>query len=188
MGIQDRNILWKKKKIHINVVDFSDIIGTAGVNTGLAAGTPLHDEISSFSLAGVDFPDANDVKQHYMVLPYDLDANIEIGFRILWTSGSSETADDLTWLIKCDLLAESATLIAATTALDTVIVEDAVTGAYDLQWTARGIKNAGTLTQAEVDAGAVMSVAILLSAIDAGLTEETFPLVLEMDYGVRACE
>ena len=186
--IRDRNIQWKRKKVPVNLVDFSSVIGAAGVNAGLAAGVNVFQEIAALNLAGVLFDTAADAQSHYMDVPYDLDPDSEIGFKVKWTSGSSTTADTITWAIKCDLLAEGANLIEATTVLDTVIAEDTVTGTPDCQWTSRGIKNKGALTQAQVDAGATMVFTVLLGAFAAGLDEDKFALSVVFDYKVKACD
>lgn len=188
---RDRNILWKRRKRQINLVDFSSVIGTNGVDIVLAAGVSVFQNISTFNLAGVLFDTDLDAMTHYMVVPYDMDARKEIGFRVLWTSGSSDTGDTLKWDVKCDLLAEGATLIEATTVLDTAIDLDTTvspTGtAYQSQWSGRGIKNGNALTQAQVDAGALMAVTVILTdLVDIG--EDIFALALEFDYAVRACK
>lgn len=187
--IRDRNIKWKRRKVTVNVVDFSSVISTSSaILVGRAAGLNVFKEVSSSNLAGVLFDTATDAMTHYMDVPYDLDPDSEIGFRVKWTSGSATTADTITWAVKCDLLAEGANLIEAATALDTVVAQDTVTGAWDLQWTSRGIKNGGVLTPAQVDAGATMVFTVLLSAFAAGLTEDKFALAVEFDYKVKATD
>ncbi len=187
--IRDRNIQWKRKKIHVNIIDFSSVLGeAAAVNTGLAAGVNITQEISTFNLAGFLHDTDLDAMSHYMVVPYDMDANEEIGFRLLWNSGSATIADTVQWDIKVDFLAAGATLIAATTVLDTMLaIANPTATAYQSQWTSRGIKNAGALTQAQVDAGALMTILVILTDL-VSITEDIFPLTLEMDYAVRACD
>jgi hypothetical protein len=99
-----------------------------------------------------------------------------------WTSGSSTTADTIDWKVfYLGIVPNSTTIAAATTALDTVIAQDTVIGAYTWQATEWGILKGGTLS-ASVEA---LTVQVEMDAFAAGLTEDKFPLGLEMAYSPK---
>lgn len=150
---------------------------------GLADGVPAVDVISTFEVGALRMDTNGDSVTHRMRIPVDVDPEFAMGFRINWTSGSSTTADTVSFIGLLDFKAEGVALAAPTTVLDTAIaLLDTVTGAWHNQWTARGVKNAYFLTREQIEAGAHMLMNIEMDAKAVGLTEALFCLGLEIDY------
>ena len=172
----DYNVEWRPGRVYIPGMSFTGLIG---VGTGAGAGALVVQEISTFGIVAPMPDTAADVLDHCMHLPYDVDRNRPIGFRVHWTSGSSTTADTITWKVFYGLMVpDTTTMATAATALGTVIAEDTVIGAYTWQVTSYGWIPAGTLGPT-VEA---MTLQVELDAFAAGLTEDKFLLGLEMLY------
>ena len=173
--IRDRNIDWLRKHIFIEAYNMN--------SAALAAGTPdIDDEISDFNL-GSPIMAADSIMAHVMMVPYDADPEQEMGFTVVYTTGSSTTADDIDWIVLFELTAVGGVLDEPAGALDTVVAGDLVTGAWQVQRSPRGIKNAGWATRAQVAAGAMMMFSVELNATDAA--EDHHLLGLDIDYAVR---
>lgn len=175
----DKCFEWRPGRLYIPVSEFTGWLGAAGVSAGAGAGAPVQQEISTFGVVGCLMDTAADALDHFLRLPGDVDLKRDIKFRVDWTSGSATTADTIDWKVFYKLIIPDTTTIAtATTALDTVIAQDTVAGAYIWQRTAYGILKGGTLTQ-NVE---VLMLQVELDAFAAGLTEDKFLLGLEMTY------
>lgn len=175
----DKQFVWRPGRRYIPVSEFTGWLGAAGVSAGAGAGAPVQQEISTFGVVGCLMDTAADVLDHHLRLPGDVDLKRDIKFRVDWTSGSATTADTIDWKVFYKFIIPDTTTIAtATTALDTVIAQDTVAGAYIWQSTAYGILKGGTLTQ-NVE---VLMLQVELDAFAAGLTEDKFLLGLEMTY------
>lgn len=178
----DKQFEWRPARVHIPISSFSGLIGAAGVSVGANTGAPVQQEISTFGIVSVLMDTAGDVIDHNWSLPADLDINKNIYFRLHWTSGSATTADTIDWKVFYKpIVPNSTTIAAASTALDTVIAQDTVVGAYTWQTTEWGILNAGTLAH---DVEKLM-LQVELDAFAAGLTEDKFPLELEIAYSPK---
>ena len=176
--IRDRNVDWKPGRWFLP--------GTTFNGDAYDAGAVALGEVSTFGYGAPLMAAAGDLVCHHTMVPNDWDPEYPLGFKVWWTSGSSTVADTISWKVAIDFKVEGETLIAPTTALDTVVaLLDNVTGAYDQQKTARGIKNKSWLTRAQVDAGADMMFHVEMDAFAAGLSESKFLLGLEIDYVVR---
>lgn len=175
----DYNIEWRPGRVYFPVSEFTGLIGAAGVSAGTGPGAPVQQEISTFGLNAVLLDTAGDALDHNFHLPYDVDRNRPIKFRVHWTSGSSTTADTIDWKVfYLAIVPDSTTIAAATTALGSTIAQDTVIGAYTWQVSAYGAIAAGTLAP-NVEA---MTVQVEMDAFAAGLTEDKFLLGLEMLY------
>jgi hypothetical protein len=186
--IRDRNIEWLRKPLYIDWKQFTGIDGVEGTGhkfATLATGTAVAQDINSLGIAGLLMDTANDLHFHETRVPWDMDPEDEVGFVVFWTSGSSTTADTIDFKVTFDIIATGAAYAAPSTALDTVVAQDTVTGAYHNQQTARGIKNAGFTTRAVIAAGAKMVIGVELDAFAAGLDEDKFFVGLEIDYKLR---
>jgi len=173
---------WRPKRLYIPVPNFSGILGAAGVSVGASTGAAVQQEISTFGVVSILMDTAGDVLDHNLQLPHDIDIAKDIRFRVHWTSGSSTTADTITWKVfYLPIVPNTTTIAAASTALTTVIAEDTVAGAYIWQATEWGILKGGTLA-ANVEA---LMLQVELDAFAAGLTEDKFPLGLEMAYSPK---
>lgn len=173
---------WRPGRIHIPVSNFTGILGAAGVSVGANTGAPVQQEVSTFGIVGILMDTAGDVIDTNLSLPYDVDLNKDIRFRVHWTSGSATTADTITWKVFYKaIVPDTTTIAAAATALDTVIAEDTVAGAYIWQATSWGVLKGGTLAH-NVEK---LMLQVELDAFAAGLTENIFPLELEIAYSPK---
>lgn len=154
---------------------------------GSHTGAPIGKEISTFGVNGMLLDTAADEVNTYMPLPYDMDITKPVYARVHWTSGSTDTADTVTWKVWYRKLVLNTTAIAAAgntggTALDTVIAAQDVPVAAAYTWcaTAWGILDPRSTAIADNVEGVIWSVE--LDAFDAGLTEDKFLLGLELRY------
>lgn len=182
--IQDRNVAWKRKHFDIPIQPMQ---GYAGVVTPLVflgdgAGAPVVQAINSLAITGLLTDTENDAIELVWPLPYDVDPEYPLGFKVNWISGSATVGDIVGFTIKCDFKAVGAAIALATTALDTAIAAGNPTAtAYAHQWTSRGIKNAGFLTRAQVTAGPIMMLSCLMTT-KTTITEDIFPMFVRCDY------
>lgn len=175
----DKCFVWRPGRLYIPVSTFTGWIGAAGVSVGAGTGAPVQQEVSTFGIVACMMDTAGDLLDHNIRLPGDVDLKRDIRFRVDWTSGSATTADTIDWKVFYRaIVPDTTTIAAAATALDTVIAQDTVIGAYTWQRTAYGILKGGTLAQ-NVEA---LMLQVELDAFAAGLTEDKFLLGLEMTY------
>lgn len=181
--IRDRNIDWRRKKVYYPAAAWADKVTSVGVGTG----GPVESEINSLNITAMNAAAANDEFINHLAIPYDLDPDSEVGFRIHWLTGSTTDADDFVFTFLLDVKANEAAVVKPVTALDTVIA-DIVLGTvapWAHQWSGRGIKDAGFLTRAQVEDGlAWMGWEAKITTMDAD--EGTWVLGVLMDYKVRA--
>jgi hypothetical protein len=157
------------------------MIGAAGVSAGAHTGAPVQQEISTFGIVGILMDTAGDMICHNAPLPYDLDVRHPVYARVVWCSGSTDTADTVTWIVTYKQLIPNVTALAvAATALDkTIAAQDVpVATAYAVCKTAWGRINAGTIDPKAEDATWLVE----MDAFDAGLAEDKFFLGLELAY------
>lgn len=152
------------------------LIGSAGV------GTALLKEVSTFGVMGLLMNTAADEVNHQMLLPGDLDITKPIRVRLHWTSGSSDTADTVTWKVRyLKIVPDTTAIVSAATALDVVVAEDNALGtAYIHQTSSWGaILPAVTAFADNVE---VIQWEVEMDAKAAGLTEDLFLMGLELEY------
>src|SRR5690348_17184765 len=100
----DKELLWRPGRLFIPVQNMGFIYnatGAAGVKTA-GAGTSsatnkVYTSINSLQMVGVVLEAANDSIGLHTLLPYDYDRAKPMYVRVHWTSGSSDTADTITW-------------------------------------------------------------------------------------------
>lgn len=178
----DKSFEWRPARIYVPVSEFTGLIGAAGVSAGTGAGAPVQKEISTFAMVGVLMDTAGDALDHNLLLPYDVDRDKDILFRVHFTTGSSTTADTIAWKVfYLPIVPGTTTIKTADVALDTVIASGTVVGAYTYQVTDWGVLAGGTLAH-NVE---VLAVQAELDAFAVGLDEDKFLLGLEMVYTPR---
>lgn len=184
----DSQVIWRPGRIYVPVVNFTGVSGTAGVDTGLHTGAPVSQEISSFGVAGILLDTAADEVNTYLPVPDDIDFSKRIYARVHWTSGSTDVADTITWKVWYKALIPNVTAILAIgntggVALDSVVPQDTVPVATAYAWctTEAGYIDAGKLS----DQTEAWLWSIELDAFAAGLTEDKFPLALEIRYSPK---
>lgn len=151
---------------------------------GAHTGAPTSKEISTFGLNGVLLNTAGNMVVTDCMVPEDLDTDKPIKARIVWCSGSIDTADTVTWIVKYLALKPNVTALATpSTALDATIAVQTVpvATAYALCKTEWGIILPGTISS-EVEHWAWL---VELNAFAAGLAEDKFFLGLEIAYTPR---
>ena len=189
----DKEIWWRPGYVYYPAMNFTGL-SVGAVNEGGAGnyaygeswagshtGAPYSKEISTLGMNGVLMAAAGDMVIHQTAIPPDLDVTQPTYARIVWTSGSSDTADTVTWIALYHQLIPNVTaLITPATALDkTIAAQDVpVATAYALCKTAWGRINGGTISSKAED----WSWLIEMDAIDAGLAEDCFLLGLEVAY------
>lgn len=184
--IKDRNVIWRQKKLSIYAAELLNRSAeTAGVPTGLGTGGVVMAQINSLSaLSGIQIDaagaDATGDEIHWwMTVPYDMDIRHPLRLRVLWTSGSSTAADDVAFVaMYTPIVIHDTAIVAAATALNTVIPSDLVTGAWDLQATGWGIANGSLFAE-----GGAITWEIRCSVADVDLSgEKLFVLGVEFMY------
>lgn len=156
-----------------------------GVNwEGSHTGAPISKEISTFGINGILLDTAGDMLVTDGMIPADLDPQKDVKVRVVWASGSSDTADTVTWIVTYKTLVPNVTALdTPATALDTTItaMDVPVATAYAICKTAWGVIKGGTIN--ELAENWIWNVE--MDAFDAGLTEDKFLLGLEIAYSPR---
>lgn len=180
----DKEVLWRPGRAYYGAQAFTGIIGAAGVSVGVHTGAPVQQEISTFGIASILLDTAGDMLVTDSPIPYDLDPRHPVYARVVWASGSTDTADTVTWLVTYKQLVPNVTALATpATALDKVIAAQdvPVATAYAICKTAWGRINGGTIT----DNAEHWIWNVEMDAFDAGLAEDKFLLGLEIAYTPR---
>lgn len=196
----DSHMVWRPGRIWLPAMNFTGITSVALDEGGMAtfaagaalagthSGAPITKEISTFGVNGVLMDTAADEVNTYMLLPGDIDLSKRIYARVHWCSGSTDTADTVTWKVWYKPLILNTTAVLAIgntggTALDKTIAAMDVPVATAYAWctTAEGYLDAGKLP----DTTGALLWSVELDAFDAGLTEDKFLLGLEIRYSPR---
>lgn len=145
MSLTAQKLNLMKQRLFIPSTNFS---GFTGAMIGVGGGAPTFTEVSDFTHAGMDVAADGDDLSHLMLIPSIWDRKKPIKVRVIWTA-TSANADTMTWgFTYHEITPEVTTMDEPATALDTVIATDTVTGAYDLQRTAAGVIDPGSLADA----------------------------------------
>ena len=185
----DKELLWRPGRLYIPVSSFTgwtyEATGAAGVKS-VGAGTPSatnkqFTEIGTTGVVGMLFEAAGDSIMHSMLLPYDLDTTHNVAVRVHWSSGSTDVADTVTWLVQYTQIIPNVTAIVdPATALGKVVVIDNVPVATANTWCATeyGWIVGGVLNQK----AEAITFEVEMDAFAAGLTEAKHLLGLELRY------
>ena len=189
----DKEIWWRPGYVYYPAMNFTGV-SVRAVNEGGAGnyaygeawagshtGAPISKEISTIGYNGILLDTAGDMVITNAPIPGDLDVTQPTYARIVWTSGSSDTADTVTWIALYNAQIPNVTeLITPATALDkTIAAQDVpIATAYTLCKTAWGRINGGSISSKAED----WSWLIEMDAFDVGLSEDKFLLGLEIAY------
>lgn len=177
----DKEMLWRPGRVYYPVSGFSGIVGAAGVSVGAHTGAPVQQEITTMGIVGILLDTAADAIVTESKIPWDLDVSKNVYARVVWTCGSTDVADTVTWRLLYRAITPSVTALATpATALDTAIAAQdvPVATAYTVINSPWGVIAANTISEkAEHWAWLVE-----LNAFDAGLSEDKFALGLEIMY------
>ena len=193
----DAGVMWRPGRIWLPAMQFTGVTNVAldegGMATfavgaalaGVHTGAPITKEISTFGVAGILMETAADEVNTYMIVPGDMDFSKRIYARVHWASGSTDTADTVTWKVWYKALVFNTTAILAIgatggVALDKVIAADDVPVGTAYAWavTEEGYMDAGKLP----DTTEALLWSVEFDAFDAGLSEDKFFLGLEIRY------
>lgn len=181
---QDSAFQWRPGRQYFGAQAFTGIIGASGVSVGVHTGAPVQQEISTFGIASILLDTAGDMLVTDGPIPYDLDPAKDIKVRVVWTSGSADVTDTVTWLVTYKSIEPNVTALATPgTALDKVIAAQdvPVATAYALCKTEWGVIKAGTIS----DNAEHWIWNVEMDAFDAGLSEDKFLIGLEIAYTPR---
>lgn len=190
----DKELLWRPGRVYYPAMSFTGM-SVSAINEGGAAndaygvnwegshtGAPVTKEISTFGINGVLLDTAGDMVVHDAPIPYDLDPRHPVYARVVWCSGSTDTADTVTWIISYDVLTPNVTALATpTSTLISTAMDVPVATAYALCKTTWGKISGGTIS----DKSEHWVWMIEMDAFDAGLSEDKFLLGLEVMYTPR---
>lgn len=196
-GLVDRHMQWMRKRLWIDPFSMLGLAndGTSGVTLmgSIDDLTELWAELSSFGFGAVKFSADGKFIGGALPCPYDLDPDHEVGFRIHWTVDATGSTAAVEWLLLQDTIKRGVVIAAASTALDTVLVDDAnaddsgsaSSTDYLYQVTPRGIRTKIGLSRAQIEDGAL----ITLKLEQQGATAETnvYLLGITMDYAPMRC-
>lgn len=180
----DSAFVWRPGHLYIPAQNFTGIIGAAGVSVGVHTGAPVQQEISTFGIASILLDTAGDMVCTDGMIPWDLDPAKDVKVRVVWASGSTDTADTVTWIVTYKTLVPNVTALATpSTALDkTIAAQDVpVATAYAICKTAWGVIKGGTIS----DLAENWIWNVEMDAFDVGLSEDKFLLGLEIAYTPR---
>lgn len=117
MPIVDKQMGWKRKRLFFDRSQFN-VIGTAGADTGISAGTPLVAAAAGGSEIGViQQGAAGDEQVIFIPLPWDLDRTAKVLARV-WFIHSSTDADTPVWILKSKFHAKQVTVVDMDTSED----------------------------------------------------------------------
>ena len=179
--IKDRNIDYRWRKKTIWAKEWANAVGaaTAVLDTLDVGGTPVSATLNTSGVMGFSLDAAGEFVRHVMPINSDVDWDNDVWFRVLWSSGSSTPADTIDWKFLWKTVAINGALPPTVDeTLGTTIAQDNVTAANELQVTAAGKIDGGTIdTSAQV-----IVIDAEMEAFAAGLSEVKLFLGVEMAY------
>lgn len=180
----DKEMLWRPGRAYYPASSFTGVIGAAGVSAGTHTGAPIQQEISTFGINSILMDTATDALVTDAMIPWDLDPRHPVYARVVWTSGSVDTADTVLWTLLYKQLVPSVTALsvpATALATDIVAMDVPVATAYAMYKTSWG-KIAGGVISDKAEHWIWM---VSMTSFDAGLAEDKFLLGLEIAYSPR---
>ena len=176
MFATDRNINWKRQFLYIPMIqwrNFSNSLVTPPVT-----GSPW---------CGAEFTaNAGTPIEGGMILPYDLNPNFPVGFRVHAVAKTALTdLTSVTWTMLCLMAGpvNGTAVGTATGALDTAIAATTVSaGAGKSHYSARGIKNGGFASIEQILAGYLMQWSVVLTTSTGTISNGCILSGLMMDY------
>lgn len=181
---QDKEVLWRPGRVWYGAQDITGMIGAAGVSAGVHTGAPVQQEIGTTGHVGILLDTAGDMVTHNAPIPDDLDPRHPVYARVVWCSGSTDTADTVTWIVLYKTFIPNVSALAtADVALNKTIaaMDVPVATALAVCKTGWGKINGGTISDKAED----WSWLVEMDAFDAGLAEDKFFLGLEIMYTPR---
>jgi len=141
-----REINKRKRPIYIPATHFSGFYNTTGGTIQFAgSGNPQLADINGLGIVGARFEALNDSCHHLFRVPVDFNVDTNLRVEVEWCTSSPNLASTVTWVVRYFAIADGEIILAASTALDTVITSDNVLGSYRRAVTPSGFINGGNL-------------------------------------------
>jgi hypothetical protein len=189
----DYHVEWMPGYLYLPAMKFTGMSVTA-INEGGAAndaygvgwegshtGSPTSKEISTFGLNGILMNTDGQMVHTDFMIPPDLDPKYHVYLRVVWSCGSTDTADTVLWKsLYRAIIPESTALAVPDTAFNTILVTDTVPAAtaYTVNYTAAAVINGGTLDGRAKH----MVLHIEMDTKDTDMAEDLFLLGAEIQY------
>jgi len=185
--IKDRNIDYKYRieTIHASAMtSMGNLVGTEDGDADFIhpAGSNADALLTTFGSAGLvgwKMTTAGRLVRHLLYSPTYMDWENDIFFRVIWTSGSSTTADTIDWKVLLGRTGSDTAPTGAAVPLGPPIARDTVAAANVVQYTRWGTLIASTLVPDDTN---FITVDVEMDAFAAGLSEDKGLLGVQIAY------
>lgn len=133
----------------ITIVDFPNLLDSAGNLNSMGNGNPTLDDINTSDIGCLDFDATGEIYGFSVILPEDMDQDEEVGFRVKWLKVQAAAAGTgaALWALTYNAAVMGTTALAiGATALTVPIPNQVDLAQYVPQWTQEGTLAAGTLS------------------------------------------
>ena len=177
----------KGKKRVTEFIEYRSSLGVIGSGAAADAsahtGVPVEKEMGAVGTVGLFMDDAGDMLSMMFPVPRNLNPTHPIGVRVVFATGSPTAADEVEWIVLFDVITEGSAIAVGSTALDTVIGSQALSGVADaLEYSARGVINANAVTEAQMSNNISFFSMLVEAQAFTGITEDVIFLGLAIDY------
>lgn len=202
MAVRDVNVDWLRKHVFVpahrcaatpvltaltltegtpNTLNTSTI-----VMKGIGVGSPILKDVNSLKVMGFELDAAGESVMDFLMLPFDMDPDFSLKFRVHFSGKSTTAADTYTWKGFYNNVLSAAAPADPATAFGTAFpATDVLSGtAYQIGRSSWGAIAASTWTRAQIEAGHIISLEFELDASDASLnsSEEAYFLGYEFSF------
>ena len=180
MGLRDRNIDWLRKHVWRSAPNMSQ----SQILIPAAALAPMY-ELGTTRLPAFEFDAAGQFCFDVLMLPFDMDPDFSVKFRLHYSGKSTTAADTYTWKGFYNNALSAAAAVDPATALDTDFgATNVLSGtASQIGRTGWGVINALKWTRSQVETGHLIGLEFELDASDATLaTEQVYLIGYEFSY------
>lgn len=199
MGIRDEQIEWIRKRIVYGPLDLNGLITPAvdeATTQAFTEGELLQNptaankeapeimlrEVGALGLVGLGYDAAGDVILGYIHIPFDMNPDYPVGFRVNVTTNDS-AAGTASFILLTETIKKDVALTATINdALDIIIPLLTVVNTSLNSWSGRGIANDLGLIRKDIEDGAILEISLELDAVATSTAGEIVVLGLEMDY------
>ena len=93
----DADFKWRLKRVYTRAQQMQGFVTAASIGDGAS----VFEEMAASGIVGLDMPADADMHHDFFALPYDLDVEKPIYFRVLWSmaDGTVAASDDASWII-----------------------------------------------------------------------------------------
>ena len=183
--MRDSQIQYMRKRLYLNAFDMMGMQddSTSGVHAAAATAATRIVEAGALGISHLTMGTAGELLNGQYPIPYDLDPQWPLGFRIHYTVDVNTNAPNVTWILLQGTQLDAAAYVVPTAALDTAIALHTYPATTDLLFvrTARGIRTSIGVTREQIEATAKLTFSIEMDTISQTPTDVRFAW-LEMDY------